>query len=773
MLLHKLTLTLAQRVRSKWLTRLKAGAPLARSLLSFSGLVVGRINRSWAKVIYQFAWRCRKIQQAQGVPGLAKYLKASSVMLSQALAGEPHKASTALGPAIARTHSGIPRIIPAVHRARIRSGEVTVLRLWLSLLGLYRVLSWTGTFDISTITTPGKDISQWEAVASHGIPEFLRRLTRYWRKPVDFDDKIGTILAPKVELLSTSGPNSRAGSPSMASYLVDALTWTHHPVWEAHQEWLNRLGAKTWLETLVEASKFASAKGLKPRALGKLGIKEEPGKVRVFAMVDCWTQWLLKPLHNLLFDIMRKIPQDGTFNQMGPIGRLLENYPNEVMYSFDLSAATDRLPVSLQRQLLNELLPMKLGDLWASILCGRKYYYDLTDERYESLTLAPGVEPAGIVSYAVGQPMGAYSSWGMLALTHHYIVQWAAMRVGFKNWFSAYAVLGDDVVIANREVALCYLELMDGLGVKISLPKTLKGQGSLEFAKRFIWKGQDASPVSLLEYAVSQGNLTALVELVRKLDRNIPLRLSSVLRAYGFGYRVFATVMHPLHCLKGRIQGLLIQLSIPGSGPWASTTWSDFFAKAGWSDTGGSASRMWQHLQDALVPSLVATVSKQLEQLRPKSFWSIERVCREIAPLPRVFKNQREQDKVMVHTAASPSGGVPKERPLVDFYHQPSVLKGWWEEFIVQELRARLKERLVELEARINASKPLLEESPTSMDSFQNYWELVLDLSQMVEDIGQLRDLSKRAADVPRTQKASKMIRIFRRAVRIAKDEVN
>jgi len=35
------------------------------------------------------------------------------------------------------------------------------------------------------------------------------------------------------------------------------------------------------------------------------------------------------------------------------------------------------------------------------------------------------------VRYAVGQPMGALSSWAMLALTHHLIVAMAARRVGF------------------------------------------------------------------------------------------------------------------------------------------------------------------------------------------------------------------------------------------------------------------------------------------------------------------------------------------------------
>lgn len=34
-----------------------------------------------------------------------------------------------------------------------------------------------------------------------------------------------------------------------------------------------------------------------------------------------------------------------------------------------------------------------------------------------------GMKIPKAVSYAVGQPMGALSSWAMLALTHHFIVQ--------------------------------------------------------------------------------------------------------------------------------------------------------------------------------------------------------------------------------------------------------------------------------------------------------------------------------------------------------------
>lgn len=59
------------------------------------------------------------------------------------------------------------------------------------------------------------------------------------------------------------------------------------------------------------------------RGLAKLGFKEEAaGKVRVFAMVDPFTQWVMKPIHDAIFTILRGIPMDGTFNQTSPVDRL-------------------------------------------------------------------------------------------------------------------------------------------------------------------------------------------------------------------------------------------------------------------------------------------------------------------------------------------------------------------------------------------------------------------------------------------------------------------
>jgi len=78
-------------------------------------------------------------------------------------------------------------------------------------------------------------------------------------------------------------------------------------------------------------------------------------------MVDPITQWLLAPLHKFIFLILRGVPMDGTFNQLGPIKKLLNRLDSSRgLYSLDLSAATDRLPVKLQARIL-DLLFEKTG----------------------------------------------------------------------------------------------------------------------------------------------------------------------------------------------------------------------------------------------------------------------------------------------------------------------------------------------------------------------------------------------------------------------------
>lgn len=60
---------------------------------------------------------------------------------------------------VARTRGGLPRLIPPRHRALIRARDPQVIRFWMTLLGLYRVLSFPGKLDLSSITSPGVELT--------------------------------------------------------------------------------------------------------------------------------------------------------------------------------------------------------------------------------------------------------------------------------------------------------------------------------------------------------------------------------------------------------------------------------------------------------------------------------------------------------------------------------------------------------------------------------------------------------------------------------------
>jgi hypothetical protein len=153
----------------------------------------------------------------------------------------------------------------------------------------------------------------------------------------------------------------------------------------------------------------------------------------------------------------------------------------ERYHSIDLSAATDRMPILLQKRVLHLLMTKDKVDCWHRLLTG--YPFRVSD----------GSE----VRYSVGQPMGAYSSWPIMALTHHYIVRIAAMRAGFPATFSDYFLLGDDLVIYNDLVAESYKMLISTLGMPYSEEKTHVSIDTFEFAKRWFHKGVEITGFSI------------------------------------------------------------------------------------------------------------------------------------------------------------------------------------------------------------------------------------------------------------------------------------
>lgn len=87
---------------------------------------------------------------------------------------------------------------------------------------------------------------------------------------------------------------------------------------------------------------------------------DREGKTRVVALGDYFSQTVLRPLHDYLFGVLRKIPQDCTFDQ-ARFKDLLSGNPG-IYYSVDLKAATDRFPIKVIARVLAGHLPPSYVD---------------------------------------------------------------------------------------------------------------------------------------------------------------------------------------------------------------------------------------------------------------------------------------------------------------------------------------------------------------------------------------------------------------------------
>jgi len=118
---------------------------------------------------------------------------------------------------------------------------------------------------------------------------------------------------------------------------------------------------------------------------------DKEGKVRVIAILDYFTQNVLFGIHNYCFNALKRIKQDCTFDQ-GSFKRKLD-FSKKELNSIDLTAATDRFPISLEEKLLQYRFGKPYATAWSRTMIGTPFTYK--DE---------------IINYSVGNPMGAYSS---------------------------------------------------------------------------------------------------------------------------------------------------------------------------------------------------------------------------------------------------------------------------------------------------------------------------------------------------------------------------
>jgi len=140
------------------------------------------------------------------------------------------------------------------------------------------------------------------------------------------------------------------------------------------------------------------------------------------------------------------------------------------------------------------------------------------------------------------------------------------MRVATKTgkrytWFTAYAVLGDDVVIGSREVAKAYLQILREIGVSAGLAKSVVSNGRiiLEFAKKFWLDGTRADAIPIREALAARLSIRMGPELIRKYK----LTWIQFQTFYGKGYKVKSMGDSSLFALPRRLAVPFVAASRP------------------------------------------------------------------------------------------------------------------------------------------------------------------------------------------------------------------
>lgn len=345
--------------------------------------------------------------------------------------------------------------------------NVPETRAALTVLRQFEMLYTEPSYDISTVTEPC-NINRWSMV------RFKSWLYRRRRLPTI---RIG---APKDHVTSKKGPSRL---PALSSWKQDLLSVPGNIL-----ESIKTLGTITGdlelpdrltqlTELLIQEEEVSDSESHSRIQVFSAG----GGKTRVIAIVDYWTQRALKPLHQAIFSNLRKISEDATFGHESAAD-WLKTVPKGVdIYSYDLTAATDRIPYEVHHSVLRSHLPRNQRDiipgLVKTLLLDRDF--DLSWNEAS-------------VRYACGQPMGAYASWALLAYSHHCIARFCGAER------HQYRIIGDDIVILGK-AGRRYRKFMESIGVTISEGKSIISQRDSkhqtgEVAKRLVRDGIEISP---------------------------------------------------------------------------------------------------------------------------------------------------------------------------------------------------------------------------------------------------------------------------------------
>lgn len=225
----------------------------------------------------------------------------------------------------------------------VDSGKTSDIKFCLTLLCLSRTLLPSKGEEIpvslETITKPSSRTKRYtipSGFVRKFVNDFKLKHPKVYASEKDF--YLSTKSGPQGSTLLTVTRTILCMSYSQLDLLCKLTTWARGSDFSEFYTWC-------WnnQETIFSGPK-------KPLVTGRLSIVDDPEcKKRVIAMSDYLTQFALRPINDVLFKKLKNMPCDRTYTQDPHITGKTDS---DHFWSLDLTAATDRFPLSLQQKLL-------------------------------------------------------------------------------------------------------------------------------------------------------------------------------------------------------------------------------------------------------------------------------------------------------------------------------------------------------------------------------------------------------------------------------------
>ena len=401
-------------------------------------------------------------------------------------------------------------------------GSVNERRVALTVLSIYRIISSTNeAIDYSQIEAPrtiprnfedldvNSDNSYLSRVVQNNPTSINKKLLASWRHCVNtmfpssgLSYRKSRLTGNNLYVSNKNGPNGPALSGVLLDFIAMSRNGLINDVFSIAELTSNEYLTYIIADFYQTAFQVHTENAYEVIA-SRLSLKQEPGgKNRVFAIGDYFTQCSLMSLHKYLFGYIKGLPEDGTHshNYVSQIAKNWSDCQDNRIYSVDLTGATNFIDCEVLGEIVQSIAGEEYAKHWVNLMVGR----DFTDIEGEPRR------------YTVGQPMGFYSSWAMLAVWNHLMLRTCRHALGLhpSQDDPQFVIIGDDVAILGDDVAHMYLHLCKLMGVPVSplkgfspntkalVPNPLRHgstMNSVEIAKRIFVDGLEITPISPVE----------------------------------------------------------------------------------------------------------------------------------------------------------------------------------------------------------------------------------------------------------------------------------